>query len=101
MLLRLLVLVGIVWFVWRWLQKVTSPAETPRRRVPCREGEPDPHAVLGVDQGASREEIRKAYQHKIREYHPDRIAEMGIELRELAEKRTKEINAAYAQLKGR
>lgn len=101
MLLRLLVMLGIAWIVWRWLQKIGSPAPASPRQVPHARGEPDPHMVLGVEPGASSAEIRSAYQSKIREYHPDRIAEMGVELRELAEKRTKEINAAYAQLKGR
>lgn len=31
----------------------------------------DPHAVLGVPQGASLEEIRDAYRSKSKKYHPD------------------------------
>ncbi len=41
------------------------------------------------------EEIRKAYQHRIAEYHPDKVAALGAELRELAERKSKEINLAY------
>jgi curved DNA-binding protein CbpA len=55
--------------------------------------------VLGVAPGASAEEIRSAYQKLIQQYHPDRVAGMGPELRELAEQRTKELNAAYDALK--
>ena len=29
------------------------------------------------------------------EYHPDKVASLGKEIRELAERKSKEINAAY------
>ena len=45
------------------------------------------------------EEIRAAYQKLIQKYHPDRVADLGPELQELAAQRTKELNAAYAALK--
>jgi len=56
------------------------------------------HEILEVEPDASAEEIRRAYQQKIRQYHPDRVAGAAAELRELAEKRSKEINAAYQAL---
>ncbi len=34
-------------------------------------------------------------------YHPDRVASQAPEVREIAELRMKEINAAYAKLKQR
>lgn len=61
-------------------------------------GTSDPHAVLGIGPDASPEEIRRAYQDRIHAYHPDRVANAAPELRALAEERTKEINAAYAEL---
>ena len=51
--------------------------------------------VLEVSQGASKEQIAKAYKEKISQYHPDKVAKMGREIRELAELKSKEINAAY------
>ncbi len=58
-----------------------------------------PYAVLGVAPGASLDEIRRAYRRAVQQYHPDQLAHLAPELRELAERRTKEINAAYNLLK--
>ena len=57
--------------------------------------------MLGVDPGASEEQVRQAYQRLVRHYHPDRVAHMASEFRELAERRTKEINQAYEQMTGK
>ncbi len=55
------------------------------------------HEVLEVSELATVEQIRTAYKQKISQYHPDKVADMGLEIRELAETRSKEINAAYDQ----
>jgi flagellar biosynthesis GTPase FlhF len=55
--------------------------------------------VLGVSPDASRSEIVRAYRSKIQQYHPDRVSGLGPELVELAEQRTKALNAAYAEAK--
>ncbi len=57
--------------------------------------------VLEVEPGASREEIHAAYKKKARMYHPDRVASLAPEVREMAELRMKEINAAYDEIKRR
>lgn len=51
--------------------------------------------ILEVSQSATKEQIVAAYKQKIRQYHPDKVAQMGAEIRELAEFKSKEINAAY------
>lgn len=94
MLLRLLLLGGLAYVVYRLVQKALAPPPaTPR--------EPSPWEVLDVARGASREEIRSAYQAKISQYHPDKVASLGPELQALAERHAKEINAAYEALTGR
>ena len=52
--------------------------------------------VLGVSRQASEEEIRAAYRRLMSQYHPDKVAALGQELRDLAERKSKEIGAAYA-----
>ena len=58
-----------------------------------------PYEVLGVRSRASEEEITSAYRQLVQQYHPDKVADMAPEFREVAERRMKEINAAYEELK--
>jgi len=58
----------------------------------------DPYQVLEVDSQASDEEIESAYRRQIAQYHPDKVAGAAKEIRELADKRASEINAAYDQI---
>jgi DnaJ like chaperone protein len=51
--------------------------------------------ILEVNEGASMDEVTTAYKRKIRQYHPDKVESLGPELKKLAEKKSKEINAAY------
>jgi hypothetical protein len=53
--------------------------------------------VLGVPATASKAEISAAYKRRISEYHPDKVMQMGPEIRALAEQRSKEINLAYEE----
>ena len=99
MLVRYLVIAALVYLVWRWLSKLGVTGSPKPAHPPTGTSKASPHDVLGVQPDASHEEIRKAYQKRIHQYHPDKIAAMAPELRALAEKRTKEINAAYEQLK--
>jgi hypothetical protein len=53
------------------------------------------HKVLNLTPDASLSEIRKSYRRLIQKYHPDKVADLGIELVQLAEQKAKEINLAY------
>jgi len=43
--------------------------------------------------------IKSAYKQRMMEYHPDKVNNLGKELQNLAENKTKEINEAYEFLK--
>ena len=64
-------------------------------------GAEDAWTVLGIERGASPEEIKKAYRELAGKYHPDKVAHLGDEFRVLAEERFKKVQAAYEELKGR
>lgn len=51
--------------------------------------------ILGVPINASIEDIKYAYQKRISEYHPDKVTQLGVELRELAKVKSQQINVAY------
>ncbi len=53
------------------------------------------YEVLNVSPNADTQEIRRAYKSLMSQYHPDKVASLGAELRELCERKTKEINTAY------
>ena len=88
-----------------WLMNRTSrredppsplpPPQQPRPRpsppfVPAfRVGEPAWHEVLGVPPAATREQISQ--------YHPDKVARLGAEIRALAERKSAQLNGAYDQ----
>jgi hypothetical protein len=53
--------------------------------------------ILEVAPSATKEEIVHNYRRKIQQCHPDRVAGLAPEFLELAEERSKALNAAYAQ----
>lgn len=79
------------------------PPEWGARRPPPGVGVNDMSSywpeILGVSPDAPAAEVRRAYQVRISEYHPDKVAHLGAALRNLAHEKTKEINAAYCYLK--
>ena len=59
----------------------------------------NPYRVLDLTSDASDAEIDQAYRRLISQYHPDRMAGAAPELREQAEAKAREINAAYDRIK--
>lgn len=54
----------------------------------------DYYEVLGVNKGATDEELKKAYRKMAKKYHPD----ANLDNKEQAEKKFKEVNEAYENL---
>lgn len=53
--------------------------------------------VLEVLPDAPMDDIKKAWKKQVGLYHPDKVNGLGVELQELANRKTQEINAAYDQ----
>ena len=58
----------------------------------------NPWEVLEITSGSTPEEIKRAYRKQSKLYHPDKVSQLGRDLREMAENKTKNINRAYDRL---
>lgn len=59
----------------------------------------DPYQILEIERGASQETIKRAFRQLAGKYHPDKVEYLGDEFKALAEKRFKEIQRAYEELR--
>ena len=97
---------GVLWWYLSRYRKKRYRYEGPfqeheqtSERPPKQESfQKNAYSVLGVDRGASPEEIKQAFRNLANKYHPDKVSHMGDEFRELAEKRFKEIQEAYQEI---
>ena len=60
----------------------------------------DAYEILGVSRNASSDAIQAAYRARMQEYHPDKVAHLGVDLQKLAHEKSQEIQRAYQQLRG-
>ena len=56
------------------------------------------YTKLGIEDGATQDEVKKAYRTMARKHHPDRYATAEDDIKEYHEKKFKEINEAYDKL---
>lgn len=59
----------------------------------------DPYKVLGIDQSASDDEVKKAYRRLAMKYHPDKVESLGEEVKRNSEAQFRQINEAYEQIR--
>jgi DnaJ like chaperone protein len=96
-------------FIGYWVVSNFFGDKTPLKSVPQPEPEPEQgpakpevrqpswNQVLGVLPDASVEDIKRAYKVLMSQYHPDKVATLGEELRALAESKSKDITSAYRE----
>ena len=58
-----------------------------------------PLEILGLQDGFTAEELKRAYRMKVQQWHSDQLSGRAPELIKLAEEEMKKINAAFDQLK--
>ena len=86
--------IGHLFDIGFFSKKPASAVEAPKDATA-----PNPYAVLEVPEDAGMDDIEQAYRRKISDYHPDKVSNAAPELKALAERRAREINAAYDELK--
>ena len=55
--------------------------------------------VLGVSSSSSDQEIKKAYRKMANKYHPDKIAQLGDDFKDIAQEKFKSVSEAYQKIK--
>jgi uncharacterized membrane protein YhiD involved in acid resistance len=61
--------------------------------------EQDPYKILNIHNTSTQSEITSAYRKLAQLYHPDKVAGLAPEYKEIAERKMKNINEAYQTLK--
>lgn len=59
----------------------------------------DALSLLGLQQGATKNEIKIAYRKKVSEYHPDKVQGLGEKIQKIALEETQKLNKAVEILK--
>lgn len=71
---------------------------TPVSPPPAAPAPKSPWEVLGIPEGTSRDEAKKAFRAQIALYHPDKVAHLAPEFQRLAEERTRALLAAWEEI---
>ena len=65
----------------------------------AREDAEDDYRILGIEKGATDDEVRKAYRRMAMKCHPDKVAHLGPEFQRDAEAKFRRVNEAYERIK--
>ncbi|MFH0792894.1 MAG: pentapeptide repeat-containing protein [bacterium] len=83
---------------------IRGEKEKPRKITPAGDDysnlflETDCYKILGVQPNASLEEIHAAYRTRVKEYHPDKVNNLGEKLKQVAQREFDRIQQAYKSL---
>ncbi|UJF19575.1 co-chaperone DjlA [Vibrio sp. SS-MA-C1-2] len=67
------------------------------QQAPTQNQLADAYTVLGIEESASNQEVKRAYRKLMNEHHPDKLVAKGLppEMMEVAKEKAQEIQAAY------
>jgi len=99
-------LILVALFVWRYYFHLNRPSASSTagpepRNTSTHRSRTDPYSILDLSPEASLKEIEDQYRSLMKQYHPDRVAHLGEDLRKLAHEKTVEIQRAYQTLVSR
>ena len=57
------------------------------------------YSVLGTLSSSSNQEIKRAYRKMANKYHPDKIAHLGDDFKNIAQEKFKSVSEAYHKIK--
>tara|TARA_B100001750_G_C15512364_1_gene604549 strand:- start:2050 stop:2757 length:708 start_codon:yes stop_codon:yes gene_type:complete len=57
------------------------------------------YSVLGISSSSSNQEIKRAYRKMANKYHPDKIAHLGDDFKDIAQDKFKSVSEAYHKIK--
>jgi len=103
---------GVLALAWWWaarLRRIYQTQGDPRAhgqsqrgpsdgRRQAKEEDDDPYKILGVEKGASKEDIKAAYKKLAAQYHPDKVQHLGKDFQEMAHEKFIAIQKAYDML---
>jgi DnaJ-domain-containing protein 1 len=76
----------------------SPPREEPAEAVPLPSGQ-DAYSLLGVSRQASWKEISRAHRRLVSELHPDRYVDSDDETRAAAERKVRDVNEAFSEIR--
>jgi hypothetical protein len=85
----------------KWEEPAAARREPPQSMSANEPEKLSPYEILGLSPSASVAEIRIAYRKRVKACHPDLFAGMDQQAKDLAERWTKALNAAYETLNPR
>lgn len=90
---------GLLIGYWVVSKLVFPPSKAAPQQPPAPKDPPQTrwHDILEIPPSASELQIRDAYKRLISKYHPDKVDNLGQELKDLAARKSQEITAAYQQ----
>ena len=96
-LVRLFVIILIAWIVFDLFRKFRKGYRA-IRNTNLKMAVGDPYKNLNISRRATLHEIKQAYKKALSEYHPDKVAHLGDEIKRVSRMQTELIMQSYQEI---